>query len=124
LGRVLQWLPGLFNVLLVAGAAYLVWIGIAVWRSGLSTQTPPAGVVNSHAATFRQGLLTSVMNPKAYVFTLAVFPQFMRPGERPLALQFLLMGLIVWAVQAGIYGPLALAAGRAGRSLAARPRLQ
>src|SRR5213595_2760013 len=62
LGLVLQWLPGLFNVLLVAGAAYLVWIGIAVWRSGLSAQTPPAGAVDSHAATFRQGLLTSMMN--------------------------------------------------------------
>jgi threonine/homoserine/homoserine lactone efflux protein len=121
----LQWLPGLFNVLLVAGAAYLVWIGIAIWRSSsASVDVARAQGAAGGWSTFRQALLTGVLNPKAYVFTLAVFPQFMQARERPMWLQFLLMGLIVWAVQAGVYGSLALAAGSASAGLRARPRLQ
>lgn len=123
LALVLQWVPGLFNVLLVAGAAYLVWIGIGIWRSELSAGPLQGAGVPGRWATFRQGLLTCMLNPKAYVFTLAVFPQFMRPGERPMWLQFLLMGLIIWVVQAGVYGPLALAAAGARAGLRARPRL-
>lgn len=126
LGALLQWLPGLFNALLVAGAAYLVWIGVSIWRSDLSSGAPDeqgAMAPVSTAATFRQGLFTSVMNPKAYVFVVAVFPQFMQSGQRPLALQFVLMGLIIWAVQAGVYGPIAIAAGSSREGLRARPRL-
>jgi threonine/homoserine/homoserine lactone efflux protein len=124
LALVLQWRPGLFNVLLLAGAAYLVWIGVGIWRSDLSGSMLHGRGVAGRWATFRQGLLTCMLNPKAYVFTLAVFPQFMQSGERPMWLQFVLMGLIVWAVQAGVYGPLALAAAGAGSGLRARPRLQ
>jgi threonine/homoserine/homoserine lactone efflux protein len=121
LALLLQWMPGLFNMLLVAGAVYLVWIGISIWRSdfsaGLSDRSAPGPW-----ATFRQALLTSVLNPKAYVFVVAVFPQFMRSGERPMWLQFVFMGLIIWAAQAGVYGTLALAAGHASEGLKARPR--
>jgi threonine/homoserine/homoserine lactone efflux protein len=123
LGALLQWIPGLFNALLVAGALYLVWIGVSIWRADFSTSSPEAAAPASTSATFRQGLFTSVMNPKAYVFVVAVFPQFMQSGDRPLALQFLFMGLIIWIVQAGVYGPIAIAAGSAGTGLQARPRL-
>jgi threonine/homoserine/homoserine lactone efflux protein len=123
LGVLLQWQPGLFNALLVAGAAYLVWIGVTIWRADFSSGTPGATELAGASATFRQGLFTSVMNPKAYVFVVAVFPQFMQSGRRPLALQFVLMGLIIWAVQAGIYGPIAIAAGSSREGLRARPRL-
>lgn len=118
----LQWLPGLFNVLLVAGATYLVWIGLAIWRSDLSVPDMRQRGAMPGQATFRQGLLTAVLNPKAYVFMLAVFPQFMTPGQRPMWLQIVLMGLIIWAVQAGIYGTVALAASHAREGLQARPR--
>lgn len=118
----LKWVPGLFNVLLVAGAAYLVWIGIAIWRSDVSGDAMQGRGGTGQAATFRRGLLTSVLNPKAYVFMLAVFPQFIQSGQRALWLQFVCMGLIIWAVQAGVYGSLALAAAHAREGLKARPR--
>jgi threonine/homoserine/homoserine lactone efflux protein len=120
----LQWWPGLFNVMLVAGAAYIVWIGVSLWRARISFAQDEAVVPRTQWATFRQALLTNMLNPKAYVFTLAVFPQFMRAGDRSLAIQFILMGLIIWAVQAGVYGPIALAAGSASAGLRARPRMQ
>jgi threonine/homoserine/homoserine lactone efflux protein len=122
LAALVQWVPGLFNLLLVAGAAYLVWIGLSLWRTAprISTSAKPV----AGGATFQRALVTSVLNPKAYVFSLAVFPQFMQPGERSLALHFLFMGLIVVAVQAGVYGSVALAASHTGTALGARPRLQ
>jgi threonine/homoserine/homoserine lactone efflux protein len=119
-----QWFPALFNVLLVAGALYIVWIGFALWRMQPTGAPIEGRAVHGRWATFRQALLTSMLNPKAYVFVLAVFPQFMQSGARPLWLQFVLMGLIVWAVQAGVYGSLAWAVGSAGTGLRSRPRMQ
>jgi threonine/homoserine/homoserine lactone efflux protein len=124
LSLLLQWLPGLFNVLLLGGAAYIVWIGVCILRAKPAGGLPLASNEVDGRTTFRRALLTNMLNPKAYIFTLAVFPQFMQQGERSLWLQFILMGLIIWAVQAGVYGPIALAAGSARSGLAARPRLQ
>lgn len=119
-----QWFPALFNVLLVVGALYILWIGITLWRMQPSSAPIEGRAVHGHWPTFRQALLTSILNPKAYVFVLAVFPQFMQPGTRPLWLQFVLMGLIVWFVQAGVYGPLAWTAAGASAGLRSRPRMQ
>jgi homoserine/homoserine lactone efflux protein len=73
------------------GGAYLVWLGIQVWRS------PPVGVGlnaaaghRSNASLFRQGLLSAVTNPKAVLFFAAFLPQFIDPA-RSLFQQFLIM---------------------------------
>ena len=78
-------------VLKWAGGAYLVWLGIQVWRS------PPIGVVNAAAVApqagttlFRQGLLSAVTNPKAILFFAAFLPQFIDPAKS-LVGQFLVM---------------------------------
>lgn len=57
-------------------------------------------------------LAPCLLNPKAYVFRLAVFPQCLRPGQVPIVAQALLLGSITAATQAGVYGGVALAAGR------------
>lgn len=76
------------------GGAYLVWLGIQVWRS------PPVGVqltegdraapVRSGGSLFRQGALSAVTNPKGILFFAAFLPQFIDP-HRSLLLQFLIM---------------------------------
>jgi threonine/homoserine/homoserine lactone efflux protein len=73
------------------GGAYLVWLGIQVWRS------PPIGLELSAGATprggwsmFRQGALSALTNPKALLFFAAFLPQFIDPA-RSLWLQFLIM---------------------------------
>ncbi len=73
------------------GGAYLVWLGIQVWRS------PPIGLELSAGATprgggsmFRQGALSALTNPKALLFFAAFLPQFIDPS-RSLWLQFLIM---------------------------------
>ena len=73
------------------GGAYLVWLGIQVWRS------PPIGVEVRAAAApragwsmFRQGALSALTNPKGSLFFAAFLPQFVDPA-RSLVVQFVVM---------------------------------
>ena len=83
----LAWL----TVMKWVGGAYLVWLGIQVWRS------PPIGLdvreaVGSAAGwtLFRQGALSALTNPKALLFFVAFLPQFIDPA-RSLVVQFVIM---------------------------------
>lgn len=121
IGAVLQWFPGLFQAMLWAGALYVAWVGYGMWRSEGGT-LPAADVARrSRWTTFRRGAVTCLLNPKAYLFMLAVFPQFMRRENGPLWPQALTLGLVMVLTQLAIYGALACAAGGAQAWLAARP---
>ena len=116
----LRMIPAAFNALLLAGALYIAWIGISLMRSdsafGVAATTPrPLG------ATFRQGMLTCLLNPKAYLFMLAIFPQFLRPEYGALGVQAVVLWLIIAINQLCVYGGLALVADRARRWLAHKP---
>ncbi|MQW86689.1 LysE family translocator [Sinorhizobium saheli] len=113
---VLHLVPQLFDLLLVAGAAYIAWIGLTLLRSSITISSVESGRRLSHWASFRQGALTSVMNPKAYLFMLAIYPQFLKPQFGPVWSQAAVMALMIALTQLAVYGGLALAAGR-GRDL-------
>lgn len=92
LGAVLAASEAAFTVLKVAGAAYLVWLGIKTFRhrGGLALQSgAPAGGGRS---LFGQGLLVGLSNPKALLFFAAFFPQFIDPAA-PVLPQFALLAL-------------------------------
>jgi homoserine/homoserine lactone efflux protein len=76
------------------GGAYLVWLGIQVWRSppvGMQlTEGDRAGPARSGGSLFRQGALSAVTNPKGILFFAAFLPQFIDP-HRSLLLQFTIM---------------------------------
>ena len=83
----LAWL----TVMKWVGGAYLVWLGIQVWRS------PPIGIeVRGSAESrpgrslFRQGALSALTNPKGLLFFVAFLPQFIDP-DRSLFVQFVVM---------------------------------
>ncbi len=122
-GMVLKFAPGLFTALLLAGAAYMAWIGLSLARSSLTIDRAGAAPRRSPWVAFRQGAVTSVMNPKAYLFTLSVFPQFMAPRYGSLLWQGLALGALVALTQLGIYGGLALLAGRSRDALASHPQV-
>jgi threonine/homoserine/homoserine lactone efflux protein len=117
---IVQLWPALFNLLLVAGAAYIGWIGWNLARAGATTLKvrldAPARPASS---VFLKGMATCLLNPKAYVFMLAVFPQFLKPAQGPIWPQAAALGLITAGTQAGVYGGVALLAQRAGSSLGA-----
>ena len=56
---------------------------------------------------FRRGMLTNLLNPKAYVFMLAVFPQFVRPEWGPIWMQAVVLGAIIIVTQLAVYSPIA-----------------
>jgi threonine/homoserine/homoserine lactone efflux protein len=114
-------IPGAFNGLLLAGALYIAWIGISLVRSESSFGLQPDSRPRSRAATFRQGMLTCLLNPKAYLFMLAVFPQFLRPEYGMIWLQATVMWLIIAINQLCIYGGVTLMADRARQWLQGRP---
>lgn len=117
----LKLIPGAFNALLVAGALYIAWIGISLMRSTSSFGLRPDSQRRSGAATFRQGMFTCLMNPKAYLFMLAVFPQFLRPDYGLIWVQAVVLWLIIAINQFCVYGGLALMADRARVWLQGKP---
>jgi threonine/homoserine/homoserine lactone efflux protein len=123
-GALLKLVPALFNVLLLSGAAYVAWIGLALLRSGASLGAIPAARSRDASAAFRQGMLTCLLNPKAYLFMFAVFPQFLRPEAGGIWLQAVILGAIIAVTQFGVYGGLAIAAGGGRGALAGHPRVE
>jgi threonine/homoserine/homoserine lactone efflux protein len=79
------------TVLKWVGGAYLVWLGIQVWRSPpLDLKVSDPAVRPSAAALFWQGALSATTNPKGILFFAAFLPQFIDPA-RSLFVQFLVM---------------------------------
>lgn len=89
--------PMLYLAVKLAGAAYLVWLGIVMFRARM--QEPgvvPAGRTRSGRRAFAESVTVEVLNPKTALFFLAFLPQFVDASATfPLWLQFLLLGTIV-----------------------------
>lgn len=113
--------PKLFLPLLVAGAFYMAWIGYTLVRSSITIETVETGTAIPLRTVFRRAVLTCLMNPKAYLFVIAVYPQFVRPEYGPFWRQGLVLGLITALTQATVYGAIALAASRARGLLTGNP---
>lgn len=84
-----------FTVVKLAGAGYLIWIGLTMWRGNngngketCSTQRP------SLRRIFTQGFLTNALNPKVALFFLAFLPQFVSADSTTKPLAFLLLGVL------------------------------
>jgi threonine/homoserine/homoserine lactone efflux protein len=121
LGLVLKLVPGLVNLMLLAGSAYIAWIGWSLARTSSMLLSLPATTPGSHWRTFRQAAATCLLNPKAYLFMLAVFPQFLRQEYGPIWLQACWLGAIIALTQASVYGALAYAADAFRRWTSERP---
>jgi threonine/homoserine/homoserine lactone efflux protein len=112
--------PALFNLMLAAGAAYIGWIGWNLARAGATTLRMPLDMpARQVSSVFLKGMATCLLNPKAYVFMLAIFPQFLKPAQGPIWPQAAALGLITAGTQAGVYGGVVVLAQRVGGSLGA-----
>jgi len=79
-----------FTTIKYIGAAYLIYLGIKMWRSSSSFNVNNINMLKSHAQRFAEGLLITLLNPKPIFFFMALFPQFLNPNKNYL-LQFLLL---------------------------------
>ncbi|MBK4996776.1 LysE family transporter [Pseudomonas sp. S37] len=99
LSALLQTSASVLGVLKWVGGAYLIWLGIQLWRSpGLHLELAERSVRLSNAGLFRQGLLSAMANPKVLLFYGAFLPQFIDP-QRGLALQFVVMAATFASVE-------------------------
>lgn len=79
------------TVLKWTGGAYLVWLGIQVWRSpAIGLEVGGAAETRSGGSMFQQGALSALTNPKAVLFFTAFLPQFIDPAGN-LFVQFAIM---------------------------------
>ena len=115
------------TVLKLAGALYLVWLGIqalrAARRMALTQPLDDSGRSAGRLTRgFRQGLLSNLANPKIAVFFTSLLPQFVDPG-RPVLLPFLALGGVFVLMTLAWLCVYAFAAARAAEALQ-RPRVK
>lgn len=116
-------MPAVYGPMLMIGSAYMAWIGFSLARSSIVIDTVDTGAIRSSRAVFVQGIVTCLLNPKAWLFILAVYPQFMSPVFGPLWPQALIMGAMTISVQFVIYGGLAVGAAHGRDALISNPAL-
>ena len=115
LSALLLALPDAFNLLKIVGAAYLVYLGIHLWREPVEPDATPQPTGTSRLALFRDGFLIGISNPKLLIFAAAFFPQFIDPAHA-WGPQFALMVATFMGVELFFYSIYALS----GRKLADR----
>ena len=109
-----------FDWLRLAGAAYLVWLGIKLIRfpvEGIGTDAPPPP---PRGGFFLQGLLVLLSNPKLLIFFGAFLPQFMDMNRDDHASQATLLGITFMVIAGLTDGIYALLAGRAQKLFSAK----
>jgi threonine/homoserine/homoserine lactone efflux protein len=108
LGTLLAASATLFTLLKWAGAAYLVWLGIGLWRAPVTVEAPPP---LPPLQAMRDAYVVTALNPKSIAFFLAFVPQFLDAGAGFVPQAALLVATFVSlaALNAGVY---ALLAGR------------
>ncbi len=93
-----------FDVLKLGGAAYLIWLGIQALLAARHQIDGSPGAGEAYArrpttlnrvASFRQGVLSDLANPKIGIFFTSLLPQFVDAG-RPVLLPSLILGAVQW----------------------------
>ena len=119
LTALLMAVPLAFDVLRIAGAAYLAWLAWDAVRPGGSSPFQPRALPHdAPGRLFRMGLLTNLLNPKVAIFYLSFFPQFLRPEEGSVFAQALQLGTIQIVVSGTVNALLVLGAARIAAFLA------
>jgi threonine/homoserine/homoserine lactone efflux protein len=112
-----------FTVLKLAGAFYLLWLGLRTWRqAGAPLLAPELAAVGARRA-FTEGVVVEALNPKTAAFFLAFIPQFVDPSAGSVAVQFVAMGVVSVALNTGVDVVLAFGAGRVRDAMQGRPRM-
>ncbi|MDP3514248.1 MAG: leucine efflux protein LeuE [Sulfuritalea sp.] len=125
---VLQASPALFMVLKYIGAAYLAWLGLGLLRAAWSMWQQRGQVAEAQPSVdatrpFHAALVISLMNPKAIMFFVSFFIQFVDPGYAWPALSFLILGVICQIISGLYLSALILGGAHLARQFRSRRRL-
>jgi len=109
-GAILASSAMLFTVLKLAGAAYLIWLGINLWHAKPKLDDlQEVGAAKSQATLFWNAYVVTALNPKSIVFFVAFVPQFVDPTA-PALQQFIVLEatfLVLAAANVAVWGVLA-----------------
>lgn len=105
-----------FSVVKYAGALYLVYLGVQMFRSSPAERPPAVHAAKSLGRVFREGFVVALLNPKTTVFFAAFLPQFLSPDVSPMR-QSMLLGFLFVAIAAVTDSAYALAAGSVAPAL-------
>lgn len=111
LGAVLAASSTAFLFLKVAGAAYLIYLGVRKWRAPAEDLDEQSVPERRGRGFFLQGLLVNLTNPKALIFIVALVPQFVTP-DLPQAPQFAIIATTMVMTDFVVMSCYALLAGR------------
>jgi homoserine/homoserine lactone efflux protein len=101
-----------FNIVKVIGALYLIWLGIAQWRSKAETSEVSTAGLAAHPTFGRRvltGFLTNATNPKGIIFMVAVLPQFIS-DKAPVLPQLAILGVTMVTIDTTVMHGYALLA--------------
>lgn len=115
LGAVLAASATAFLTVKIAGAGYLIWLGVRKWRAPVELLDDDAAVRDTRGV-YLQGVLVNLTNPKAIVFMVALVPQFIDP-QLPQWPQFLIIATTMVGTDMVVMSCYALLAGRCRRWL-------
>ncbi len=108
----IQTTPVLFNIIKYAGALYLVWLGIGLLRSVLRRDQDDIPTVETsnlkYQNPFRVAMMIGVLNPKAILFYVSFFIQFVDPNYDTPLLSFALLGVMVEIIAQTFFAALIL----------------
>ncbi|RZQ63070.1 LysE family translocator [Amycolatopsis suaedae] len=112
-----------FTVVKIAGAVYLVGLGLhAILRRNADEPAHDSPGRRFASSPLIQGILTEVLNPKTALYFMALLPHFVHPETAPAPLVFILLGLIALAMALVADLVVAMSAGHLGARLLANPR--
>ncbi|NBX05823.1 MAG: leucine efflux protein LeuE [Betaproteobacteria bacterium] len=127
--------PALFMLVKYAGAVYLSWVGlnllraaVARWNAGPALAQADVEIDRPVQGTgmdqpFRRALVISLLNPKAILFLLSFFVQFIDPGYEAPIVPFLILSAIIMAASAAYLSALIFAGVRLAQTFRRRVRL-
>ena len=124
LGSIVARSLAVFTVIKLAGAAYMVFLGVRMFRDrhALARMLDAAIEPRGMQRMLREGFVVGITNPKALILLTAVLPQFVDPSAGHVQLQFLVLSAISLVVGMFSDGAWAIASGTARLWLARSPR--
>lgn len=122
--------PALFMVVKYAGAGYLAWLGVNLiwsaiqkWRSRDQPVAAVTAVAENMQNPFKRALFISLLNPKAILFLLSFFVQFIDPSYPTPAVPFLILSAVVLVFSFTYLSALIFLGARLAKGFSKRKRL-
>ena len=117
----LMTIPVAYDVLKIAGALYLIYLGWKAIRSPHSPFEIASQQSYSTSKLFLMGFLTNLLNPKIAVMYLSLLPQFISPEHASVLTQSMVLGFVQIIVSVSVNAVIAIAAGSIAVFLSRRP---